>query len=237
MKQQSQRIQFLERSIDSLKEKYLAEVAGQQSRQATAATGGESHSGSEVDGLREKVVVMRRQTDALSKKLDGALAEASHSEEVRLRTVTRCLAMMSAEDAAPRREQVILSEQMQLQREQKALEAREAEYLAKQSLLERKEMTLRRTSQPVRPTGGVLPSIANPGASTSGQLVVSASQELFGGVDSSSCGIVRRPSATSSAGSSAGSSAPHAAMKLAPLSQRPPSLTEPMVEHPQRLHS
>ncbi len=209
MKQQTSKIQFLEKAMEMLKEKYLREVEGAAMQSKRAAESSTAEDSAEVVALRQKVLMMKRENDALSRKLDGALAEASHSEEHRLGTVTRCLAMMAAEDAAPRREQLIIGQQMQLLRDQKALEAREAEILARQALVERKDIASKRAVLPrpagLRETG---PSVASEGMSD---------RQSSAGSNSSSTAALR-PS-----------------VKLAPLTQRPPAQSDPFVEHPQRL--
>ena len=225
VKNQVAKIQSLEKSTETLREKYLQDIEGaagrMRSSSGTASGADDGQESLEVVALRQKVLLMKRENDALTRKLDAALAEASHAEEHRLGTVNRCLSMMAAEDAAPRREQLIIGQQMQLQRDIKALEAREAELQLKQAALERKESAAKRALLPrsLSLRGDVTAPLP---AERSATEVPSAAQEMGSGRQSS-------------AGSNTSSSAYRVPVKLAPLTQRPPQQSEATVEHPQKL--
>lgn len=162
------RCESLVQQNNSLKDKFVAdkteEVVARVNRKLVAdlPQKGDSRSAPttahqpapEVERLQQKVLMLRRENDALVQRLDSALAEASHAEEHRQHALERTLSMMAQDDAAPKREQLLMAQRAELEGYAKQLGERES-ILAHRALeLERRESLLGRH-------GAMPPSVAS----------------------------------------------------------------------------
>ena len=95
--------------------------------------------------LEHKVLLLKKERDTLRRQIDAANAEVAASEERRSNTMDRYLKLLSAIDAAPRREQAIQEQLFDIQRAESEL-GKKKEALDRRALeIERKEAQITRT--------------------------------------------------------------------------------------------
>ncbi|CUG01131.1 Hypothetical protein, putative [Bodo saltans] len=193
----------------SLKEKFVAdkteEVVARVNRKLSQVD--ISHvptaSHQDVERLQQKVLMLRKENDALAHRLDSALAEASHAEEQRQHALQRTLGMMAMDDAAPKREQLLMAQKSELDTYAKQLAAKE-EFLAHRALeIERRESHVgRHAAASAHGPLGIVSSIVQ--------------QQQTSSAEGSESGSARREAARKGA-----------AVRLAPISLRPVASSTP----------
>lgn len=231
----------LQLQLGSLKEKYAQDrtdevVTRVNVRLAKTADGSASASFPSTDPrdterLQQQVLLLRRENDALTRRLDSALAEASHAEEQRKQAIERTLALMAQEDAAPKREQALLSTKAEIDKRLKELDEREAALQRRAADVERREAMLSRQKHP----GALLTPRAATSTSTTSAAVGPVTSLLGSRQSSAARTPVDSVIQLASVGDSAAKAA--AAVRLAPIIHRPLQLVAtPSTEtaHPQK---
>ena len=203
--------------------------AGGGETTTTAADGGSVEEGQGDDTastaaivrhLDNQLLVTRRDNAILRRRLDEAIAEVSAAEARRGAAVERSLALLTRQDAAPRREVSLLQQGTELAKLEQALNEREA-------VLQRREVELEKKEQSV---AGKL-SVLNHGAkgNASGMfLAASPSRQTLNGPrdgDFSDCGDSSRSSVTAYTHLGTSASPRLASSRLIPIAMRMPPST------------
>ena len=98
-----------------------------------------------VERLEQAVLVVKMERDTLKRQLDSAAAEVSASEERRSNTLKKYLNLLSANDAAPRKEQDMLAQQFDISQKEAQLDRQRAALERKSFEVEKKEAHITRT--------------------------------------------------------------------------------------------
>ena len=86
-------------AYDTLEEKFLSQPAPEPWKEAAPTQT------REYEELEQKLLIMKRERDVLRVRVDNVLAQCAAAEERTNHATMRCVNLLCAEDAAPRREQ------------------------------------------------------------------------------------------------------------------------------------
>jgi hypothetical protein len=161
------------------------------------------------------MLLLRRENDNLSRRLDSALAEVAHSEEQRKEALEKYLQLIAAEDAAPKRKQQLMEEKFDLDREAQLLKQRERQLDQRTLELDRKEAELTRQLSRLQSRG-----ISDYSPQPTHRSDAEQNQ-----------GVTPRTPHGAPKGVSHQGKAP---LKLSPLTLRPPLVTPASLSHPQK---